>query len=636
MLNAPKKTQADSIEDLQRQRLVQIFWAVEFAIILCGTVFILRGSTAETLILIVTGLSLVSSYGLAMRGKIGLGANVLLCILTLMACTLVWINNGLRDEAILVFPGILIFSLYIGRRSIFFFLLSIMVSEILIIGVLSFTGHYDASTEPASFFTAVVITIVLTCIAFGSYLTSNDLRKALKRLEEENQRVRKSQGEISHLVHHDALTNLPNRILAKDRFTQAVALSQRNKMSIGLMFIDLDNFKTINDSLGHQSGDHLLKELSFRLSRIVRVSDTVCRLGGDEFLVIIHNITDIDYVSKVARKMLASIEEPVKIQGELISTTCSIGIAMSPDDSSDFETLFMCADLAMYHSKDAGRNNFSFYNEQMNINAKQHLSLISDMRKGIPNNEFVLYFQPKIDLKTNTVMGAEALVRWQHPEKGLIFPDEFIHLAERSGLIVDLGEWVIQEACRTCRQWHLMGHQQLSIGVNVSSIQFKRGNIKQVIEESLGSNNLQPNLLEIELTESTLMDLSPSVAESMNEIHKLGIQFSIDDFGTGYSNLGYLKLFNVETLKIDRSFIQDILNDKGDETIVNAIIQIASSMKIQTVAEGIEDLATVNKVRALNCDIGQGYFWSRPLPADEFINYVDAIAKGSCTLPETS
>jgi EAL domain-containing protein (putative c-di-GMP-specific phosphodiesterase class I) len=259
----------------------------------------------------------------------------------------------------------------------------------------------------------------------------------------------------------------------------------------------------------------------------------------------------------------------------------------------------------------------------MNIDAKEHLSLISDMRKGIPNGEFVLYFQPKIDLRSNKVTGAEALIRWQHPQRGLIIPDQFIHLAERSGLIVELGEWVIREACRACRQWHDLGFTQLSVGINVSSIQFKRGNIKQVIVDSLDSEQLSPKHLEIELTESTLMDLSTSLKDSMDEIRNVGIDFSIDDFGTGYSNLGYLKQFDVQTLKIDRSFIADILTDVHDEAIVNAIIQISSSLDITTVAEGIEDQETASRLSQLHCDIGQGYFWSRPLPQDEFIEFME-------------
>ena len=606
----------------KKRRLIQVFWAVTTTIVLTGLFYLLIGEIELGLECLAGAAAILPVYVMAKTNRSLQGAAYLLFALTIFVSFMMLMNQGLRDETLLAFPGILVFSAIIGNKRLFIYLLLFMLVVVMALGFANSFGIWTNEQAGAGLFSSFVISVILGNVAFSIYILSSDLAKALKQLSLENQQVKKSQSEISHLVHHDALTNLPNRVLAQDRFNQALMRAERSNKQVGIMFIDLDNFKTINDSLGHQAGDHLLKELAFRLSRIVRKSDTVCRMGGDEFLIILNEVGAVSDTSDIAQKILRELEQPFSLQNEVVSSTCSIGIALAPEDGHNFDTLLKHADLAMYHAKDAGRNHFSFFDEIMNVNAREHMHVITEMRSAIPGQEFELYYQPKIDLQHNTIIGAEALIRWNHPSRGLVFPGDFIDLAERSGLIVELGEWIISEACKACRLWHDLGHDHLHIAVNVSSTQLKRSNLMAFLKREQRRNGLAPNALEIELTESTLMDDSPALQQGMAAIRDMGMSFSIDDFGTGYSNFAYLKQFDVGTLKIDRSFVTNVLVDPQDEAIVKAIINISSSMDVQTVAEGIEDYETALKLKSLSCHVGQGYYWSRALPMAEFLQFL--------------
>jgi diguanylate cyclase (GGDEF)-like protein/PAS domain S-box-containing protein len=427
---------------------------------------------------------------------------------------------------------------------------------------------------------------------------------------------------IEFLAYHDTLTGLPNRLLVQDRFEQAIAYADRARSKVALIFLDLDNFKTINDSLGHNIGDALLKEIAVRLGECVRDTDTISRQGGDEFLIVLPALHDADAIAPVLVKILARLQDPFLIEGNELSTSVSIGIALYPDDGGDFDTLLKKADMAMYRAKDAGRNAYHFFDEQMNVEAVEHLSMRNGLRKAVERGEFVLHYQPQIDLKSGAVVGAEALIRWHHPELGMIPPARFIPVAEESGLIVPIGEWVMQEACRQAMAWQRAGLPEILVAVNLSAVQFKRGDVEQTVIGALEESGFDPALLELEITESILIQNVESVLDTVKRLKLLGVKLSIDDFGTGYSSLSYLKRFDVDKLKIDQSFVRDLAVDPDDAAIIRAIIQMAHSLNLRTIAEGVENEAMLEQLRIFSCDEVQGFHFARPMPAEEFSRYL--------------
>lgn len=431
-----------------------------------------------------------------------------------------------------------------------------------------------------------------------------------------------AEAQIEFLAYHDALTELPNRRLAVDHLELALAYADRSATKAAVLFLDLDNFKTINDSFGHATGDALLKAVVKRLRECTRETDTISRQGGDEFLVVLTNVSDTDAITGVAEKILEKIEETFHIEGNEIATSLSIGIAVYPDDSRDVDTLLNLADTAMYHAKEAGRNAYRFYTEQMNEDAHEHQRIRVGLRRALERDEFILYYQPQIDLTSGAVVGAEALIRWNHPEQGFLPPGRFIPIAEESGLIVPMGDWVLREACRQTVAWQKAGLPELVVAVNVSAMQFKRGDLEQSVLQALDESGLAPKFLELELTESILIQDTEKVLETVQRLKSRGLLLSIDDFGTGYSSLSYLKRFNVDKLKIDRSFVCDMANNPNDAVIIRAIIQMARSLNLKTIAEGVEDEHMLAFLRLQYCDEAQGYYFARPMPADEFARYL--------------
>ncbi len=431
-----------------------------------------------------------------------------------------------------------------------------------------------------------------------------------------------AQKQIEFLAYHDVLTRLPNRLLAKDHLEQAILVAERENSKVALLFIDLDKFKTINDSLGHAIGDSLLKGVSIRLRECLRDIDTLSRQGGDEFLIVLNNMRDTESVTVVAEKILERMEEPFEIDHHELEISLSIGIAVYPDDGKDFDTLLKQADTAMYQAKESGRNTHRFHTEQMNIDAVEHLRMRNGLRHALEHGEFVLHYQPQISLATGAVIGAEALIRWHHPELGMVPPGRFIPIAEDSGLIVPIGEWVLREACLQAVAWHKAGLPELLVAVNLSAVQFKRGDVEKSVTRALAESGLNPALLELELTESILIKDTEKVLATVGRLKSLGVKLSIDDFGTGYSSLSYLKRFNVDKLKIDQSFVRDMADDPNDAAIVSAIIQMAKSLNLTTIAEGVEDERQLALLRLQHCDEVQGYHFARPMPADEFENFM--------------
>jgi len=449
-----------------------------------------------------------------------------------------------------------------------------------------------------------------------------DGRRYVVSMAQDVSESKAAQEQIEFLAYHDALTRLPNRLLAKDHLQQAILAAEREKTKVALLFVDLDKFKTINDSLGHMIGDSLLKAVSIRLRECLRDTDTLSRQGGDEFLIVLKNVRDTESITVVTEKILARLAEPFEIDRHELSISLSIGIAVYPDDGKDFDTLLKQSDTAMYQAKESGRNTYRFHTNQMNVDAVEHLRIRNGLRRALEHGEFVLYYQPQISLATGAVIGAEALIRWHHPELGMMSPGRFISIAEDSGLIVPMGDWVLREACRQAIAWRKAGLPGLLMAVNLSAVQFKRGDVEKCVVDALRESGLDPALLELELTESILIRDTEKVLETVQRLKSLGVKLSIDDFGTGYSSLSYLKRFNVDKLKIDQSFVRDMADDPNDAAIVNAIIQMAKSLNLTTIAEGVEDERQLSLLRLQHCDEVQGYHFARPMPADEFVNFI--------------
>ncbi|MBF0647068.1 EAL domain-containing protein [Desulfuromonas acetoxidans] len=432
---------------------------------------------------------------------------------------------------------------------------------------------------------------------------------------------KKAQQEIERLAYYDTLTGLPNRVLIKDRLQQAVAQAQRSRALVGVLALDLDHFKKINDSLGIGCGDQMLKLVSQRLKGHLRQGDSVARMGGDEFVILITGIKSQNDIVTAAGKILDLLAEPVTIDGHDLVSTGSLGISVYPTDADEVDLLLKHADTAMYQAKETGRNLYQFYSPDMNERAFERLFLDSDLHRALARNELELYFQPQIDLAQGHVVGAEALLRWNHATKGQISPVVFIPLAEESDLILDIGGWVIEEACRHARQWHDQGYTDLRVAVNLSARQF-RSDLPDIVARVLHETGLPAHLLELELTESLLMERPELARTILNKLRYLGNHLSIDDFGTGYSSLSYLKHFPIDRLKIDRSFVKDLNVDPDDAIIVEAIIALAHGLRLNVVAEGVETSDQFEFMRQRGCDEIQGYVVARPMPADDFLRYL--------------
>ncbi|PKO37528.1 MAG: diguanylate cyclase [Betaproteobacteria bacterium HGW-Betaproteobacteria-6] len=441
------------------------------------------------------------------------------------------------------------------------------------------------------------------CNYIGSFIDISELKATQER--------------IHHLAHHDTLTNLPNRFSLHEKLDQAIAFCKRNHMQLALMLIDLDRFKTINDTLGHQAGDDLLIQVAQRLSAAVRESDIVARLGGDEFVVALPGIGSPADAAHLADKITREISAPYLIDGQEQRTSPSIGICVFPDDGMEIGDLLKNADVAMYHAKAKGRGNYQFFTEDMNIATTERMSLESDLRLAISRHEFLLYYQPQLDLRSGTVVGVEALIRWQHPTRGLVSPGDFIPIAEESGMIAAIGDWVLEEACRQLKAWQTRGINHIRMSINLSAGQFLDKTLPARIHELLARNGLSAGLIDLEVTESMSMASPDESISVMKTLSRSGLTLSIDDFGTGYSSLAYLKLLPIHTLKIDRSFVKDIESDPNDADICDVTVLLAHKLGLEVVAEGVETEAQLKFLLSIGCEKIQGYLISKPLPAEE-------------------
>jgi diguanylate cyclase (GGDEF)-like protein/PAS domain S-box-containing protein len=498
--------------------------------------------------------------------------------------------------------------------------------------------EWQAATWPA---TGRWLQRQIVPVAGGAVATVRDITER-KQAEER----------IRHLAHHDELTGLPNRSLIRDRLDQAVLNAQRNGKHLALAFVDLDGFKLVNDGLGHNAGDELLKVVGRRMSACLRRNDTLGRLGGDEFVILLPDVSgEALAITPVLEKIRQAVTEPVMIGDQAVRVSCSMGVVMYPRDGEDPKTLMMNADAAMYRAKDLGSNNFQFYTREMNASVEEKLMLLEGLRKAFdftqaptrvdgdlpstsgPAGHFSLVYQPKVDLRTGNIFGVEALIRWRHPEHGMVPPPRFIGLAEESGLIVGIGEWVLRTACRQAQVWRDAGLDALTVSVNVSARQFEEKHLVERIAGALRDTGLPPGALELEVTESLLMrDLNQAIAR-MRELKDMGISLSIDDFGTGYSSLSALKSFPISTLKIDKSFVRDLAHSPDDQAIALAVISLGHRLHLRVIAEGVETEEQREFLAANECDEMQGYLFSPPVPAERITEMLQAQARAAAARP---
>jgi diguanylate cyclase (GGDEF)-like protein/PAS domain S-box-containing protein len=442
--------------------------------------------------------------------------------------------------------------------------------------------------------------------------------------------------EMVHLAQYDALTDLPNRALLTDRMNQTLARARRNGTRAAVIYLDLDGFKQINDTLGHDVGDKTLQSVAARLKGCIRSSDTVSRQGGDEFVVLLSEVSHPEDASVMARKILTALTSSHALGDTNIHITLSMGLSTYPEDGQDPETLLKNADTAMYQAKKTGRNNYQFYTKQMNARAIERQGVEADLGFALERNQFVLHYQPKINLETGRITGVEALIRWAHPERGLVCPGEFIPIAEECGLIMPIDRWVLREACRQVKSWEESGLRIVPVSVNVSSLEFRSADFIQGLSTILNDTRLMPKYLELELTESVLMRRVESTTSMLDGLNAIGVRLAIDDFGTGYSSLSYLKRFPIDILKIDQSFVRDISIDPDDAAIVTAVITMAKSLRKSVVAEGVETEEQLSFLRAHGCEEAQGYYFSRPLGPEQFADLLKVGIKPSLIPPDPS
>ena len=483
------------------------------------------------------------------------------------------------------------------------------------LAIIENSDNYKQIVGVMSIVSTIVIVISISIVFFIFRLISNS---------EQQQKVH--QHSIEKQAYYDHLTGLPNRRLLHDRILRAIETTERDEVLMAVLFIDCDRFKPINDTLGHVAGDALLASIAGRLKDMVRHSDTVCRVSGDEFAIVLENIEHITVIDRIARHILDSISAPHYLQGHKVFTTVSIGITVYPFDDKNVNGLLTSADIAMYHAKKNGGNQFEYFNTQMNQRSKHRLTLEQDLHEALTKNQLQIYYQPQNAIDSGReIVGTEALLRWHHPERGLIQPDDFISIAEDTGLIVPIGEWVLITACEQIKLWEEQGYHNMTISVNLSPRQFIHDNLITSVQQALALSKIKPAQLDLEITESTAMHAIDKTIDILHKLKKLGVNISIDDFGTGYSSLSYLQKMPIDNLKIDRSFIKNLHKSSRDKAFVEAIVTMAHTLGMKTIAEGVELEEQFTFLQAIECEIAQGYLFSKPVPPDIFEQLLQSV-----------
>jgi diguanylate cyclase (GGDEF)-like protein len=476
----------------------------------------------------------------------------------------------------------------------------------------------EASRTTYQWLQAIMLAAAPALLSLGTVLSMRIL-----------QQRRRADERVHHIAFHDDLTSLPNRLLLNQRLDQSLSRHRRSGSKLAILFMDLDRFKVINDSLGHEVGDVLLRQVADRLRAQSREGDTIARMGGDEFVVLIENHDSLKDISAYAHRLVEQLSAPYLLGKKDCHVTLSIGISVFPSDGNDSQALLKAADVAMYRAKELGRNNYQYYLPSMNVHTLERLELESDLSRALERGEFLLHYQPKVEIATGLITGTEALLRWKHPVRGLVPPMEFISLAEETGLIVPIGEWVLATACAQNKVWQELGMTKLGIAVNLSARQFSDSMLLGKLTRIIHASGIDPSSLELEITESVVMSHAECAVGVLEQLKSIGVRIAIDDFGTGYSSLGYLKRFPIDTIKVDRSFIRDIPADSGDMKIARAIIAMAHALRLNVVAEGVENAEQLKFLRVERCDAAQGYFLFRPLPADQVADVLIANRRRS-------
>jgi len=603
----------DVFSQIRQHRLMQI--CAVTALGLMATLLVARGFA---FIIFSVGLSfLLLAFGLAFKHKVQSSAYILVVSMTTMLFALALTGAGLFDLAILGYPGLLVFAAILGGVGLFLSVLLFVIAQCVIVAWLTLNGFITPHVPTLSWSHVLFILVIFVVTGFSIYILVHDIKRLMLSLQRENAKVQNSQAEIQHLAHHDTLTNLPNRFYGEELFSLSLATCLEKQQNLAVLFFDLDNFKPVNDALGHAAGDKLLEQLAKRLSENLEPEHYLIRFGGDEFLLLAPFKNERSQLDQLAQTLIKQCANEFKILENKVVISVSLGIACAPQDGTDFKQLCRRADIAMYQAKKDGRNTYHYYDESLNKASDDKFKLLQLLRPALIEGQFELYYQPMITLRTGEIDMVEALLRWPQANGRMISPDQFIPLAESSGIINELGQWVLEQACIFCADQRQKGALNLRVAVNISVIQFKDGKLISTVKNALNEAGLPPQALELELTESLLIDETDQIQTQLTELSKLGITIAIDDFGTGYSNLGYLRNFKASTLKIDRSFITSLCVAEHDEQLVKAMINMAASLGLKTVAEGIEDEVTLKRLLELGCDVGQGYYWSKPVPTDE-------------------
>jgi len=597
-----------------KQLMIAVFGLVFTAFLI--NVFHFHYPSAVPIYLTILGLVAVC-YITVSFGYLKLGSYIFVWLLYAGITALLVNHEGLRNPVTIAYTGNLVFAAMLASRRLFLSLCVTIGLTFILVGVANANQWLMFSGMPFDIMIAVDLLLIYSVISYGIWSLSGDLRDLIQSLDFEHQKAVIAQQKYQKIAQIDQLTGLPNRVIAIDRFNHSISHAHRDNTEVAMLFLDLDNFKTVNDSLGHIVGDGLLQTIAERLTSAVREGDTVCRIGGDEFLVVLEDIKDKTIIAKIADKILQNVALPITVNEHQLTTTCSIGIAVSPTDGEDFDELRKKADTAMYKSKESGKNNAVFFDEEMNKDMLAHIDNVNSIREAIKNEEFELYYQPKVDLSSGKVFSAEALIRWNRNGE-IVGPNSFIPIAENTGLILEIGEWVLNEACKQCKAFQERGLNDFSVAVNLSSIQFRRGNLVDVVKQALTNANLNASYLELEVTESLLMEDSDRLRNQIRELQEVGVTFSIDDFGTGYSSLAYLRDFDFDFIKIDRSFTKNSVTQENDLALCEAIVVMAHKLKLMVVAEGIETEQQRVFLKRAGCEFGQGNLFSAPIPAEEF------------------
>lgn len=609
------------------KRFRQLLWGTLLLAVL-SILNVLLASNGAAPLTVVSLLVLVSIIMLAFYlikiNKESLARTIFLWAVAIGVVYISWVNGGLRDSAALSYPLIIIFSALIGGFRIFLSIFAFMIVAIIALG---FSTVYNLNPHPLNPFGLEQVLDSLLMAVLAAYVASTvytDMSSTLKRLGLENIKAIRSKETIQLLSERDPLTGLLNRSACEVHFRGLSDQLDDSETLIMLFFIDLDNFKNINDSFGHNAGDELLTAISNGLKKLLQDSDAACRLGGDEFVLIAKRDKKFD-TNKLADKLLEVITTPYYVFGTTIRMTGSVGIAISPNDGKVFDEISKRADIAMYKSKQLGKNRYSYFSSHLQEETLRKTSILNGLKDALEHDLLDLHVQPKINLLTGKTESAEALLRWNRSNPYNFKPDEFIPVLESTELIHEIGQWCIEEACRICKRWHDAGHHNMSIAVNVSSVQFMRDNFNTLVFNALEESGLEARFLEIELTEHVLIQHNQTIDKQLKSLKDIGIKLSIDDFGTGYSNLSYLINFKVDTIKLDKSFISELNSSKDHYAVVKAVIQMAQILNLKVVAEGVESQEIKDILMNLKCDFAQGFLWSKAIPEHTFISAVTQL-----------